>query len=538
MDEGRELWEKYCGFFDKSFSEQVAYSERQKQELFEKWKHTKAAKHLCPGGVERFEDIPLTTYDDYPILREFGKEVEALSERVPRGKDESLWDYYDRISKQVAPMLDGWLADEYGFCSKTSGTTGESKWFAHGRQFLERGLRNIIAFFVVTCSGAWGSTKLKRGDRMFGVGGSSPYLSGLIYKSALDHGFILVPPLEIYDNVTNMRKKIMIALKSIERGENIDFAGGIASAFHMTCRYFTDRTSLYKDYYQSMNFGIPKIILFFVWLYQKLFGKTYKKAMEIMPVKGMGAGGFDTEIYADFLNEQFGVEPLNIYGTTEAGFCMIGYPDRKRDLMPLLDSCYFEFLADNGKVKRIDGLERDEIYGLICTPFRSVLVRYKMEDLFKVVDFRNDGMPILRFESRRADLLDIRAYFRLSEALAVKALVEAGLPPTDKWAFVKETEPEEHLCLLMEREWGYSEKEASQRVFEALQKVDPFFQNYVRDFGIRDPWEVIKVEYLKKGAFMRYTMLRAKQGAEMGQIKPLKLITPKNRELPDLLRRI
>lgn len=538
MKEGRELWEKYCGFFDKTFTEQVAYNEKQKEELFEGWKHTKAAKHLCPDGVERFEDIPLTTYDDYPILREFGKEVEDLSERVPRGKEESLWDYYDRISRQVAPMLDGWLADEYGFCCKTSGTGGKPKWFAHGRQFLENGPRNVIAIFVLGCSDTWGSTNLKRGGGFFGAGGSSPYMGGMGYKSTLDNGFILVPPLEVYDNVTDMRKKIMIALKMIEKGEKIDFAGGIASSFHMTCRYFNDRASLYKNSCQSMNFGILKIVLFIMWLYQSLFGKKYEKVMEIMPVKGIGAGGFDTEIYADFLKEQFGVEPLNIYGSTECGFIMAGSPDRKKNLMPLLNSSYFEFLADNGEVRKINGLEKDKIYELIDTPYRSVIMRYKTGDLFKVVDFRDDGLPIFSFESRKADMLDIRGYFRLSEALAVKALVEAGLPPTDKWAFVKETEPEEHICLLMEREWEYPESEASQRVFEALQKVDPEFQNYVRDFGIKDPWKAIKVEYLRKGAFMRYTMLRAKQGAEMGQIKPLKLITPKNKEVANLLRRI
>lgn len=538
MNEGRELWEKYCGFFDKTFSEQVAYSEKQKQELFEEWKHTKAAKHLCPDGVERFEDIPLTTYDDYPILREFGKKVEDLSESVPRGKDESLWDYYDRISRQVAPMLDGWLTDEYGLCCKTSGTSGDSKWFAHGRQFLENGLRNIIALPILSCSDVWGRTSLRRGSKVLEVGGPSPYINGMLFKAAVDNGLILIPGMEVHDNISDMRKKIMIALKMIERGENIDFAGGIASVFHMTCRYFTDRKSLYKDYYQSMNFGIPKIVLFFMWLYQKMFGKTYKKSMEIMPVKGIGAGGFDTEIYAHLLKDQFGVDLLNAYGTTEFGFIMGGFPDRKRDLMPFLNSGYFEFLNNDGKVRKVTELEKGKIYGLVSTPYRSVIVRYKIGDLFKVVDFRADGLPIFSFESREADLLDISGYFRLSDALAIKALVEAGLPPTDKWAFVKETEPEEHLCLLMEREWEYPEIEASQRVFEALKKVDPFFQNYVRDFGIRDPWKAIKVEYLKKGAFMRYTMLRAKHGAEMGQIKPIKLITPKNKEVADLLRRI
>ncbi len=149
MDEGSALWEKYCGFFDKVFSEQVSYNEKEKEGLFEDWKLTKAAKHLCPDGVERFEDIPLTSYHDYPILVEFGKEVERLSEKIPRGKEESLWDYYDRISRQAAPMLDGWLADGYGFCCQTSGTGGESKWVAHGESLLNNVYRDIGAIITI-----------------------------------------------------------------------------------------------------------------------------------------------------------------------------------------------------------------------------------------------------------------------------------------------------------------------------------------------------------------------------------------------------
>jgi hypothetical protein len=50
--------------------------------------------------------------------------------------------------------------------------------------------------------------------------------------------------------------------------------------------------------------------------------------------------------------------------------------------------------------------------------------------------------------------------------------------------------------------------------------------------------KVIKLEYLKKGAFMRCIIQRAKQGAPVGQIKPLKLITPEKKEVSDLLRSI
>ena len=72
----------------------------------------------------------------------------------------------------------------------------------------------------------------------------------------------------------------------------------------------------------------------------------------------MATGGFDTDIYAEYLKEQFGLVPLNIYGSTEAGYSLAGPPDRKRDLMPFLNSCYFEFVSDDGEIRKIDELEK------------------------------------------------------------------------------------------------------------------------------------------------------------------------------------
>ena len=536
--ENHQLWTRYCRFFDQSFANQLTSNRRQKERFFTEWRRIKAVDHFCPDGVAAFEDIPITTYDDYPILNEFGNEMDRLTETISMGKGEELWDYYLRLGRMAAPKLDGWLVDDFGLCCKTSGTGGEPKWVAHGQGFVDIGLDNIMAFFTMGCSETWGRTNLKEGYRVLNISGPSPYISNMVNKSALNHGFMVVPPLEITEKTSDMKKKIMISLKLIEKGENIDIAGGISSAFHLASRYFTDRASLYRDFYQSVHFGIPKMAFLLMWVYQHLFGKRYKRASDIMPLKALAIGGFDTEIYADYLKEQFGVEPLNVYGATETGFIMFGTPDLKRQLMPLLNSGHFEFLTEEGEVKKIDEIEKHQIYELVFTPFHSSLVRYRMGDLFKVSHIREDGMPLLSFESRKADLLDFFAYFRLSEAMAAKTLAMAGLPPSDNWVFVKELEPDEHISLLMERVWDFSEEEASRRVFDALQKLNPFFQNYVKDFGIRDPWKIIRVTYLQKGAFMRYIISCAKKGAELGQMKPLKLITPQNKEVAEKLKRI
>lgn len=536
MSEGRELWKKYCGFFDKSFSEQVEYNERKKKEYFERWKKTKMAKQLCPEGVEKFEDIPLTTYDNYPILHEFGKKIEKLEKTVPRGKKELLCDYYDRIGRQASPMLDGWMVDDYGFCMKTSGTTGESKWFVFGDTFFKNMATDIMAILTLCCSDSWGETTLRKGDSVLNLMSSSPYSGGPFYRAVLNAGLRLVPPLSVTDNIPNMRKKIYLTLKMIEKGKSVDVAGGIASSFHLICRYFTNRAGLYKDQYQSMNLGVVKLVLFLRWLLQRITGSDYKKVKDVMPVKGVGAGGFDTELYRDYLTDQFGREPLNVYGTTDIGFPMMGLPDRRKSLMPDLRSGYFEFTENGELVCRIDELKKMGVYGLIASPFGSMHIRYQIGDLFKVVDFRDDGLPIFEFESRKSSLLDIYGWCRLSEAIAIEALKKAGLPPTDKWAFVKVIEPNEHLCLLMEKEWEHSEEKVAKLVFDSLKEIDVDFHHYVRHFKIKKVSDVIKVEYLKKGTFMRYVIKKSKEGVPLGQIKPPKLIPPERLEIVEMLK--
>jgi hypothetical protein len=58
----------------------------------------------------------------------------------------------------------------------------------------------------------------------------------------------------------------------------------------------------------------------------------------------------------------------------------------------------------------------------------------------------------------------------------------------------------------------------------------------VTDFNITDPSEAIKVEYLRHGAFLRYSALKAKMGSPLGQYKPPQLIPPDRMEIYETLR--
>jgi len=537
MNEGRELWKEYCGFLDKSFSEQVEYSEKKKEEHFEKWKHTKTANHICPEGVTKFEDIPITTHKDYPILHEFGEKMEHLSQTVPREKEERLWDYWDRIGKQAAPMLEGWMVEEYALCLKTSGTSGGSKWFAQGEGYLKNMIKYAIASVIMGCSDDWGDTKIRKGDKILTMMAPPPYGTAGATK-AWDTLFCCVPPVQIMEETTSMRKKMNMVLKTIKSGEKIDYIGALPQTLYLISQYLTAPAKVLKDRYQSMNLGIGKFIIYLKYLQSRLIPPKYKRVSEMISIKGLGIGATGYGLYLNPLKEQYGADPFNIYVNSEAGVVMVGSLKRKQDFIPLLEHEYLEFMASDGEIKKVDELEKGGEYTLIITPFDSMLVRCNPGDLFRVVDFENNGLPIFSFESRVISLINIYGYLDLSEALAREVLIKAGLGATDAWAIAKLTEPSEHLLFLMEKEWDYSEEEASRTIFNGLKEISEDFQNLIRDFNIEQPTKFIKVEYLPKGAFMRYTMKRAKEGVPYGQMKPLKLINPEHSEIIDILRSI
>ncbi|RLG95281.1 hypothetical protein DRO29_05830, partial [Candidatus Bathyarchaeota archaeon] len=113
-----------------------------------------------------------------------------------------------------------------------------------------------------------------------------------------------------------------------------------------------------------------------------------------------------------------------------------------------------------------------------------------------------------------------------------------------KWAVIKLLKPREHLHFLMEKVWPYSEREAERIIFNALieaEKTIPrpdetLLRDYIADFRIRDPSEVVRVEYLRPGAFLRYSIMKAKEGVPIGQYKPPKIIPPERIDIYEALK--
>jgi len=61
-------------------------------------------------------------------------------------------------------------------------------------------------------------------------------------------------------------------------------------------------------------------------------------------------------------------------------------------------------------------------------------------------------------------------------------------------------------------------------------------RDYVAEFKINTPSDVVSVEYVKPGAFLRYAMVKAKEGAPVGQYKPPKIIPSDRLDIYETLK--
>jgi hypothetical protein len=527
------LWNEYCKLLDMDFKKRLEYYEEKLNTHLSKWKDSKTARRICKGEFRKLEDVSPTTYDDYPVLLEFGEKMDKLYTTRKKAKGVSWLEHIRELEREPSMILDGWLPGKYYGCARTSGTSGKSKWTAFTKEFLENFNHDSVMTAILTSSYEWGSTKLKKGDVTLNMGIPVPYIGGYSCR-ATNELFEHFPTIEVTDDMPNMRDKIRYILKGLKNGQRLDVAGGMGATFYMFAKALTAPDEFYRDNYESMNFALGKIILYFLWQKAKREKKEGVKAKDVLPVKGLGTGGLDALIYADFLKEEFGCEPLNVYGSTEFGVIMHGMPDKKMALMPNFNATYMEFIDENGEIRKVDEVKVGKVYEIIGTPFGSPFIRYRLGDLVKVCEKRDDGTPIFSFESRKSNVLDIHNYFRITESVAFQMIAKAGLRNSERWAITKIT-PKDKLLVLMEKDWEYSEKEAEKRIFDALFELCEYFRDYVRDFNIKEPHSVIEVKYLKKGAFMRYTNRMMQSGASVGQYKSPKIIPPNRNDIIEIL---
>ncbi len=535
LSESRELWDKYCSFYERRFDEQVEANKEQLRKHLDSWFHTTTARLLRSKESEELSSVPVTTYADYPFLDSFGKDMEAAIKITPKTGSESNFSYHRRIMESLLSRIQNYLPGTSAAWARTTGTTGASKSLIWCDRFVESLELNFVAAAALACSYSWGETKLKKGDMFFNIVAPVPYMSGYIAE-ILQKYFRACPPVEVTDRVSNMLKRFYIALDLVEKGTKIDVVGGVASTLYLACRYFSEHQRFFRECYNSMDLGVEKLYFLYRWISASLSRSSQTDIKSLFPVKGLPLFGVDATYYSGYMQDMFGLEPTNIFGSTELGVVMFSPPDKKQLLMPNLRGAYLEFLDERGNLVDIGEVKRNNLYTLVGTPFGSPLIRYNSGDMFRVDTIRDDGMPLFRFEGRTNDFIELYGYVRITEALAVEGMKKAGIGNSDRWVVSKLAEPNEHFSVLMEPEWECDEKEAAKRIFGGLLGTAAHLDGYIRDYNIRNAEKVVEVQYLRKGAFLRYMLHRTRSGAPLGQMKPPKIIPVNRMDIYEMLR--
>jgi len=537
MSSTDDLWKEYCDFFEQPFQRQLEINEILLREHLQRWQQTAQAKVFCPNGFRSIKEIPVTEFKDYQAFQDLGSRIQTLEKTHPRFPGELFWDYYERIGRIASKELSQYMIGEFSLVAKTSGTVSEPKWLIHGSDFWENFRRDVIATTLLACSDSWGHTKFLVGDKGLNFTASAPFLTGWGRKAS--QGLAVdVPPVDIMDNIPDTRRRFFVALEYIEKGHKVNVAGGIAPSVYLMCEYFSNPESLFEESYHSMDVGLAKLYVLRKWAEARVSRRS-RNLRDFLDLKGLMIGGVDTTLYADYIRTKLEIEPFCIYGVTELGLPMFGSPEHKGQLLPNLRSCYLEFRDERGEMVDMTEVKPGNTYDIIASAFGGIVIRYDVGDMVRVIDIRDDGMPIFSFWGRKNAIVAVRGFLpRITEALAVQIMARAGLSLSDKWAFTKSIDDGEKILILMENTWGLKETEAAQRIFEALLSISEDFRHLVSENKIRDAQEILKVEYLKMGAFLRYSMKRAKEGYPIGQIKPPKIIPSERQDTCEVLRRL
>ncbi|MCD6576731.1 MAG: GH3 auxin-responsive promoter family protein [Anaerolineaceae bacterium] len=517
--EKEKIWEKYCGYLELSMEEYMQIQERLLIEQFETLKDCHLGKHFFgkqpPKTIKEFrKKVPLTTYADY---------VDFLKDK----KEDDL------------PKANYRWA-------RTSGKSGRyaCKWIPITDGMYEKIGETFLTGMILASCSEKEDVQVKPDDIFLLAMAPPPYISSYMCSAIEDLIDVKFIP-------------------SLAEGEKMEFgerlAAGFSKGMETGIDYFTGLASilvkmgeLIESGKTGSNFSLKMLKPKILGRYFKAFVKAKLQKRNILPkdiwnLKGIGAGGMDTDIYKDKVEYYWGKMPLEIVGTTEGGLLsMQAWNYKGMTFLP--DNNFYEFIPFNEHQKAKEDpsytpktLLMDElspgIYEIVFTNFHGgVLLRYRIGDFFEVIAMEDSEigckLPQFRFFSRCDDYLDLRNMVRFTEKTIWNALEESGIQYVD-WAVRKEA-VEGKTILRLYLELDEAEKSRintlEKKIKKALKKANPEFGDIEKIMG----GDYLSITKLPSGAFSHYIQSQRDAGADLAHIKPPHM-QPKDQQLEKLM---
>ena len=511
-----EVWQRCCGFIDLTLDDCMQIQRRLLMEQLELLKKCELGRFIMngtnPRTVAEFrESVPLTTYEDYAPY--FLNKKENALPRKP-----TLWQY-------------------------TSGKSGEYpyRWVPVTAEQLREiePLLFALAFF----SGCHQRNEVvfKAHDKVLYGMAPPPYATGTMARAFPKSVFDFLPPIEQAEKMS-FEDRIRHGFETaLSEGLDLGFAlSSVAVAIGDRFKQESNKADI-KTWLKRPR-ALPRLLK---GLLRSRLAHRKLLPRDLWKLKGLITFGIDSSIYRDKIRENWGIEPLEFHGCTEA--VMLGmqtWDHNSLTLIPHLN--FFEFIPEKESIKsRQDPsyqpptLLMDELtpgnYELVVTSFQGgPFVRYRLGHLIKITSLRNEELdidiPQMVFLGRVDDQIDIAGFTRLSEKVIWQAIENTGLAYED-WTARKEVNGAPALHLYLElRQNAVSATQATAMIHHELKKLDTPYAELESFTGLNP----LKVTLLPQNAFRNYGYRQQAFGAELTQLKPPH-INPSSETIESLL---
>lgn len=487
-DQGADaLWERCLGFLDKTAEETVARQRKQLDQQLARQTSSQLSARISGGrpiesAATLRSQVRLTDYRSY---------VDTLGVR-------------DGSALSEPP--DRWL--------KTSGRfDGGTKWIPLSAQAREEIAWATLGLFIAARARGRGDIRLPRELRLLNMTAPPPYFSGTAVASFEEAHLWqtkLYPQNDpALDGLPFEERMALGFAGAARRGVDIAVSyssvlAGVGGSLGRRRLSAPGRT----DIYQRGRLLRRQVS---AWLQRRAV-----LPRDIWAPKAIIAGGMDAALFRTQIIEEWGCDPLELFGSTEGLFMGMQTWDRTTiSLIPHFN--FFEFIpgeelmieeAQPGHEPRtllLDELSANGSYELVVTSLLGgALLRYRTGDILRLAATSNSdtrvALPQFAYQGQRSDLLEVAGFARLSEETFARALAHARVVPVD-WTARKEIEggrPVVHLRLELAAPVDLNALESM--INEALRNLDGDWRD-MEDFADIHP---LRVTVLRDGTFARW----------------------------------
>jgi hypothetical protein len=515
-----ELWQMCCGFLDLNVEQFMSIQKRLLLEQIELLNNSAIGKKIfkgtMPQNVEEFRRrAPLTTYKDYcPELSE--KREEALPVKP------LYWQHTSGRSIEYPFKWESikWMPITPGFCR-------------------ELGILAAAYTIFSTCRKKYDTSGLKRGLKFVYAVAPRPYTSGTlayIATEALDATSL--PPLEMAEKMS-FEDRISASIK-LAADKGLDFYFGITVALVAIGERISQQVGNVNIFSMLSQ---PRAILRFArgLVRAKMAGRKLLPK-DIWSIRGAICTGTDAEIFGQLIKDTWGKYPLNMFGSTEAGyissqtwdFGTMTFNPNLNFLEFIPESEYEKCQQDNSYIPdcfTLDEVKVGEKYELVISNFHGgPLIRYHTGDAIQIMALSNNklgiNLPQMEFVGRVDDRLDIGGFIRLTEKVIWQAISNTGVRYVD-WAARKENGIL-HVFIELRNLEDIDADKIAKAIYVELKKMDDDYM-YGNMEAVLNTMP-IKVTLLPEGAFTNYMNFRRAQGADLAHLKP-RHINPSDKEI-------